>query len=223
MAKIQLSTKRLQLDKTNTTMVISTAIAAFITVCALVATRTFIGKLTYQARVISTMEKANKQLIENVAATQKLVSSYKELTNAQTNILGGSSAGTGARDGDNAKIILDALPSKYDYPALTSSIEKILTGGGYQIVDISGLDQQSTSEQSSSAPQPVEMPFSFGATGSYASIQKLITDLEHSIRPISLISLELSGNDQTLKATVTANTYYQPTKELKFDKTQEVR
>jgi Tfp pilus assembly protein PilO len=124
----------------------------------------------------------------------------------------------------NSKIVLDALPSKYDFPALATSLEKILTDGGYKIESIIGTDDEANQNlmEESPDPQPVEMPFEITAGGSYPAIQKLINDFERSIRPFNVTSLELSGTDDNMRIDMQAKTYYQPEKTLEI-KTKVVR
>jgi len=129
--------------------------------------------------------------------------------------LGGNPIGTGEQDGDNAKLVLDALPSKYDFPALVTSLEKIFNGQGVQIESIGGTDDEiAQGSSSSSAPQPVPVPFQFSVTGDYNKIKKAIGALEKSIRPIQIQAMQLTGSEQKMTLTVTAQTYYQPEKNL---------
>lgn len=223
MAKAEISTKRLAITKANAQMVGVVAAASFITVFCLIAARTVWSQTRYQARVTSATEKAHQQLQKNLTAFDKLVISYNAFQSAGTNIIGGNPAGSGANDGDNAKIILDALPSTYDFPALTSSLEKILTAGNFNVSSITGTDDQLAQQKNTSSPtpQPVGMPFSFTVTNTdYTAIQQLITVLQQSIRPIQIDSLTLSGGANDMTLTVNAHTYYQPGKSL--DITQKV-
>ena len=126
MANNPLSSKRLQIDKANASMVAFLAVAAFIAVFSLVASKALLSQRSYQSRVIAEKKKALTQLKTNNQAATELVAAYKSFVAAPENIIAGSASGSGDRDGDNAKIVLDALPSKYDFPALVTSIEKIL-------------------------------------------------------------------------------------------------
>src|SRR3989344_1554283 len=140
MAKLGLSSKRVLIDKANTTVTVVMALTTFISISSVMAIRTLAAKRTYQAKVISAKTSARKQLQVNKAAVENLKQAYGVFVTEPTNAISGSSTGTGDRDGDNAKITLDALPSKYDFPALTSSIEKLLIDRNYQIESISGTD-----------------------------------------------------------------------------------
>ncbi|HSX46322.1 MAG TPA: hypothetical protein VLG27_04980, partial [Candidatus Saccharimonadia bacterium] len=195
-AQAQIPTKRLAIDKAQAQMVGVVAAAAFITIFCLVAARAVFGQNQYQARVTSKKEAAHKQLVENIQAFDNLVQHYQDFDSEPNNVIGGSASGTGDNDGKNSKIILDALPATYDFPALTSSVEKILSDRGLKVTSITGTDDQLNQQnnQSSPSPQPVTIPFTFTVTdANYGSIQQLVQALQHSIRPIAIDTLTLSG------------------------------
>lgn len=223
MARPNISLKQLQVNKANSTIVTTIALASFVVVFSLVASRSLLSQRSYQSRVIKEKEKAAAQLKENVTAVESLTASYAAFVNSSENVLGGNPAGTGDRDGDNARIILDALPSKYDFPALASSLEKILTENSFGIEVISGTDDEINQQNMESPnPAPVEMPFQITVTGSYDSMEKLVSILQRSIRPIQIQTLEFSGSDSAIRLNMNAKTYYQPEKSLMIT-TKEVR
>jgi Tfp pilus assembly protein PilO len=211
MAKI--STKRIKIDKANATIMAFVGTAAFVVAFSLVASKALLSQRSYQARVIGEKTKALKQLKANKAAADQLVASYSSFQGESINILGGNSVGTGEHDGDNAKIVLDALPSKYDFPALATSIEKLI-GTAYKTNSIEGTDDEVNQSQQASDSQPIEMPFEISVTGNFGSIQDLIGVFQRSIRPIYITKLSLSGSDNNLTAEVSAKTYYQPENKL---------
>ncbi len=218
----QASTKRMAIDKARAKTLIAMSIAAFVIVFCLVASKAVLSQNEYQARVTTAKEKAHQQLLKNISAFNSLVSNYHAFDTAPTNVIGGTASGTGNNDGTNSKIILDALPYTYDFPALTSSIEKILNNKGLKIAGLTGTDEQvaQQSNASSPSPQPVSIPFGFSiSNANYASIQQLITVLQGSIRPISIDALDLSGSMNSMNLTVTAHTHYQPAKSLNITKT----
>jgi hypothetical protein len=224
MAKLELSTKRLAISQANTQIVTVVAIASFVTVFCLVASHAVWGQTQYQSRVTKADNAAHQQLLQNVQAFSNLSVAYQAFDSSPSNIIGGTSNGTGANDGENAKIILDALPSSYDFPALTSSIEKILTDGNFTISGITGTDEQLTEPtQQNANPQPIPIPFGFSVTNAnYTSVQQLMMTLQNSIRPIQIDSLTLSGASNSMQLTVVAHTFYQPGKALGITK-EEVR
>lgn len=220
MAKLQISTKRILIDKTNSRIVIYTSIAAFMVVFTLVASKTLISQAMYQNRVISAKKTAVSQLKTDIASTSNLVTAYKAFVSTPQNVIGGDPNGTGPKDGDNGKIVLDALPSKYDFPALATSLESLLTSQNVQIQSISGTDQEiaQQNDQSSSNPQPVAMPFQISVSGSYQSIQNLVAAFNSSIRPFQIQTMLMTGNDSNMTLTMTAQTFYQPEKVFSVSK-----
>lgn len=217
MAATEIITKRLAISKTNTRMVASVGIAAFITIFCLVAAKSVASQTTYQGRVISAEDKANTQLTANIDAYNSLASHYNKFVSSSTNILGGQTSSTTSNGGNNAKVILDALPPSYDFPALTSTIEGILNNQGLSIASISGTDNELTEQNNNSSPSPapISMPFSFSVNNmSYSQIGSLLTTLQQSVRPIAIDTLSVTGGSGDITLTINAHTYYQPAKNL---------
>jgi hypothetical protein len=217
MAMPEISTKRLAIGKANAQIVGIVAAASFVTVFCLIASSTVWSQNQYQSRLSKAKTVAHKQLQSNIAAFAKLSESYNAFNGLSPNAIGGNPGGTGDNDGDNTKLVLDALPSSYDFPALTSSIEKILLAHNLTVTNITGTDDQVAQQSNdlSSNPQAVPIPFSFTVTGAnYASVQQLMTNLQQSIRPIQIDSLTLSGGVNNMQIIVNAHTYYQPAKSI---------
>jgi len=223
-----ISTKQLKIDKANSTIVIILAVCSFVFVFSLVATKALISQYAYQNRVTNARQTTANQLTKDKQAAVSLLSSYNTFTSGTTNIIGGTTTGTSNQDGTNTKIILDALPDKYDFPALVTSIQNLISGQGVQINSITGTDTgggatstttlpttttpavPTTPTTSTSAVAPIPIPFSFAVIGSYSSIQSVLTNIQKSIRPIQILTLNLNGSDAQLTMTVTAQTYYMP-------------
>jgi hypothetical protein len=217
----QISTKRLAIDKTQAQMVVIVAVAAFVAIFCLVASKAVFSQNRYQARVITAKEAAHKQLEQNIDTFNNLQTAYKAFDGASTNVINGNTAGTGDNDGPNSKIILDALPPTYDFPALASSVEKILSDNGLKVTSITGTDDQASQQGNTSSPNPqsVTMPFSFTVSNaSYATIGQLLNKLQQSIRPISIDTLDVSGGENNMTATISAHTYFQPIKTVGITK-----
>src|SRR5665647_600550 len=117
MAQIR-SVKQNLINKANTTIVAVTAGACFVVVFCIVSSVQLMGQLTYQNRVIGAKKGALSTLKEDLAATDSLTNSYQAFINTSKNAIGGDPNGQGPQDGNNAKIVIDALPSRYDFPAL---------------------------------------------------------------------------------------------------------
>lgn len=217
MARVSSSnTKRSLISEANSTMVISTGVAAFLVIFCLVASKTLFSQVNYQNKVIGAKKEAVTQLKDNLSARDSLVGSYQAFINTPQNVLGGDPSGAGEKDGDNAKLVLDALPSKYDFPALTASLEKMITTQNLQIMNITGTDQEiEEHNKSDGSPQAVPMPFEVQVSGSYEAIQGLVRSLNNSIRPFQVQNVEISGSQTSMTATITAQTFYQPEKNFK--------
>jgi Tfp pilus assembly protein PilO len=220
MARTTAFTKRSLINKANSTMVIATTVAAFALVFGLVAGKALVSQMGYQNRVVSAKKIALNRLKGDLAARTTLKNSYDNFVAQNPNVIAGDKNGTGSKDGDNAQIVLDALPSKYDFPGLTTSLEKLITDQGLKIVSISGTDEEATqaSNATSPDPKPVAMPFQFQANGSYNSIKSLVDTLQNSIRPFQIQTLEMTspGDTSNMNITIAAQTYYQPEKDLKI-------
>jgi len=218
MARTNSFTKRSLINKANSTMVVATATAAFILVFTGVAGKSLFSQLSYQNKVINVKKTALKQLKTDLQARDKLQQAYRAFAAGNPNILGGNPVGATQKDGDNAKLVLDALPSKYDFPALATSLEKIITDQNLGILGITGTDQEAdqASKQTSPDPQPVAMPFQLQVSGSYGSIQSLVDVLLRSIRPFQIQTVDLSGDESSMSALISAQTFYQPGKNLQI-------
>jgi hypothetical protein len=223
MAKPTFSSKRVLIDKANATVTIVVALTSFITISSVVVSRSMLVRRSYQARVIKQKEKARDQLKANLDAVDTLVASYKEFVERPKNIIGGDPNGTDERAGDNAKLTLDALPSKYDFPALTTSLEKLATQKHLAISAIKGVDDEvAQKKQDDASPKPVEMPISIIVTGPYSSydtMHDLIKTLEDSIRPFQMQKLIFTASEQDkLELQIDSKTFYLPEKTLSIKK-----
>lgn len=225
MAKSRGSIKHLAITKANTQVVIIAGVAGFLTVVFLVFSQALISQNAYLSKVTVKKEVADKQLQENLVAVSELTKSYNEFQNKSINVIGGQKSGTAQNDGSNPKIILDALPSSYDFPALTSSIEKILTTRDLRVDSITGIDEEITQQAVLSSPNPQAIPMAFSfkiSDANYQKIQEVVTALTKSIRPIQVDSLQISGGGDEMELEVSAHTFFQPPKNLNI-KTEAVQ
>lgn len=214
-------TKRALIDKANSTTIIAAGLATFIVVFSLVASRSLFNQMTYQNRVITEKKKTLNQLKENLEARDDLVKAYEVFEGGSQNIIGGNAAGGASdKDGSNSKIVLDALPSKYDFPALTASLEKFASKHSVEIESIVGTDDEvaQSGQQSSSSPEPIPIDFQVSVRGGYPQIQSFIKTFELSIRPMQVSSVEISAGSGAVSATIKAQTFYQPEKNLDLRK-----
>lgn len=211
------SAKRIQVDKDKTRIFVIISIAAVITVASLMIAKGLWSHGNYLSKVASTKSTAKKQLEKNKAAVATLTEAYDAFVGQEPNLLSGSIDGTTDRDGDNGSLILDALPSKYDFPAVAASLEKLLSG--YAINSITGTDD-SAAQEATAGGGPVEIPFSLSVGTNYDGLKRLTDAFNRSIRPFHIVGLELSGANATLDVTVQGKTFYQPESGLQITRKQ---
>ena len=80
------SQKKLQVDKINSSVVMVVAIAAFVVVFMLLASRALLMRMSYQNRVISAKETARDQLRDNLDQVDDLVTAYKAFAETPNNV-----------------------------------------------------------------------------------------------------------------------------------------
>lgn len=215
------NTKRGAISKANAQMVAFVAGAAFISVFSLFAAKAVWSQNSYQARVTDAKTDARNQLKKNIENYDQLAKSYRAFNNTPTNVLGGTPTGGGDKDGTNSQIVLDALPPLYDFPALTSSLEKVVNDSGLKLTSITGTDDQVNQQKNltSTNPKTVEIPFSLTVSGAnYTGVKQLITNLQLSIRPVVIDTIEISGSKDNMSVTINAHTYFQPAKDVSITK-----
>ena len=210
------SEKHAIVDKANATILIAVSAAVFVVVFSGFAVKALISQGGYHQRVITEKREALDTLKANREAVDELAKVYTAFEGESTNVLGGNPDGEGPLDGDNAKIVLDALPSEYDYPGLSSSIEKLLLDGGYQITAIGGSEdpaQQSETPGEATVvtnPTPQEIPYPFTIVSTTENNLRLLQLLESSIRPFYVDTLTLQGQGGNLSANIGLKTFYLP-------------
>lgn len=193
------ASRRDQVKKAGSTVFIVVAVAAVISMFSIISMRFLWAKKSYNDRVIGAKTKARDDLATNLSNLDKLSEQFPQLE---------TSAGT------NSKSILHALPPVYDYAALASSIDFLATTSGVKSNTSVGEDISASAVNSAHVSQPVELPLSLSASGSYAAIRQYIVNLERSIRPIHITNITYSGTNSDLQATIQAVTYYQPSRSL---------
>jgi hypothetical protein len=234
--KVKASIKHLQIAKANNFMFIVVALASILVVFSLASTKTLMSVSSYQHKALKAKNVAIKKLQDNVKAANALQKQYDAFESQNPNIIGGvggldvaqaiaqqgeqsgsiqvngKAISLSGQDGDNAKIILDALPSSYDFPALITSVEKIANQDHIPLQGVGGTDQPSTTAQSSSsvaAAQPQQIPISFSVQTDFQTVKVLLTDLERSIRPVDITTITLSGSGNNMNVSLQSSTYYQ--------------
>ncbi len=216
--KLNLNSPNLKIVRENRHLLITVAVASALGVFCLASLKVLVSQALYQQHLISAKQAATKQLRANLSAAGALATQYKVFVETSPNIIGGAPKGSGPSDGDNAQIVLDALPVSYNFPGLTSSVDKILKERGIS-GSISGTDNSLNNKTAaSSSPQPITISLTISATSSYANIQNLINDFMRSIRPFNINNLQINGNQGNMQLSLSVDSYYQAAKVFSLDK-----
>lgn len=204
----KLSVRHIQIDRAHLQMITVISIATVVLVFSIFALQALSKQISYQNKVIGLRSKANKTLQANVKSAQALETAYNAFNDSSESVLGNNEK--------NARIVLNALPSKYDFPAVVSSLSFLAKSSGVALGDVSGTDQELTAEQQSTEPKVVEIPFDVTVTGSYTSIQKFVENVQKSIRPFQVLTSDFRGSDASMTARISMKTFYQPEKQLQL-------
>lgn len=199
--------KRQAIDKASQTMLLWVMAASVTVSFLLVGAQFFYGQFAYNNRVLGAKNEAVATLEQNLENVEELKKNF-----------GPIEAGTNPYVSPDS--ILSALPNERDTSVFGTSLQQVFaTRSGVQLnsVEIGGNGDESledSSSESAADPTPQEIGATVVVTGSYEQVASFIRDLERSIRPIRIDSLDLSGTDTSIRATLEITTYYQPTKRV---------
>ncbi len=210
------SVKKNQIEKFTRTIVIFASVSLFILIFGISSINSLIARYNYQQKTIDLQKQALNNLIEDNASVNSLTKSYKKFISPKINIINGQSNQPNSHNGgNNAKIILDALPSSYDFTQFITTLQNLLTSQGVVVNSISGTDASPSSNYSIGSGVNV-IPFQFSVSAPYPIIQKLITTLKESTTPIDIINVNITGSQNNLTLNATGQTYYQPAVQFKI-------
>ena len=201
------STKRQAIESAKQTVLIAVVIASIIVSVGLVTTNFLYDLGRYNARVISEKEAALDTIEANIDSVDDLVTSFQAFE-AGPDLL--SNQG----DKQNSSVVLDALPSKYDFPALATAMESLVRENGLRLESFGGQDNTTAAIQSAAQPTPQEIPFTLVVVGSYEDVQGFMVKLQNTIQPMTVDQIKLSGSDNDIRAELSLRTFYQPSVSL---------
>jgi hypothetical protein len=212
---LKISKKHLQIDKAQTVMFIAVGVAVAITMFCLISAKSLLSQGIYQHKVISQRQTALKKLDNDASNAKTLVDQYNNVFEGSDaiNVIGGrNTKDTNAvpPDGDNARIVLDSLPTSFDFPALLTSLAKLTADSGVSNPQVNGSDDPAATAPPSASPAPLSITLSANATGNYSTVKKLVNDFERSVRPFDVTNFTLSGDSNNMNISLQLTTYYQP-------------
>lgn len=199
-------TKRALIGKANSTMLIVAVVGSMIISMGLVVGKLLWDQHSFNSEVIGKKELARDTLKDNLSKIDELKRNLESLDRGQT----------------NSKTVLDALPSKYDFPAVASSLDllaekAVIPRGNFEF---SGED---TAEKldSSANPQPISIPFKATVVADTTKVIDFLTKTELSIRPFKATKLSFKAEEgNNVELAFEGETYYQPRKSLEITYTE---
>lgn len=214
-AKPHESLKHQIIKKANNVIFIAIALSVFVVIFSIFSAKALFDQASYNQKIISEKKDALSKAEQNSKNAKELEETYTAFANETINILGGNPVGTGPLDGENPKLVLDSLPSEYDYPALSSTIEKILTDNSYPVERIGGTEDPvlaAANDSEAGESSVVEIPYPITTTSTAEGVKNLLDIFERSIRFFYIDTLEISGSDQSMTVKIGMRTFYQPSK-----------
>ncbi len=200
--------KRQRIQQANRAVFIWVTIAATIVAIGVVLSQFMVKQFLYNNKVIAAQVTTNDRLKNNIKAYDPLKQEVVKLI-ADPRL----SDMLKADPADNKlQIIIDAMPTDRDDVAWLASLQQVvLARSGATIEGIAYTDVADSTVATPAAASldgVIPVTFTFKATGGYDSIKKMLDDMQHSIRPISIQSVKLSGTSANLQAEIIAMTYY---------------
>lgn len=196
--------KRQQIRLANKTVFAWIIAASVVTGICGVGVQFLLQQLFFNNKIYAEVAKTNSTLESNIKAYDGLKRKVVELV-ADSNL-------TVLKKGENStalQVIIDALPTEENRAALATSLQtEVLGPSGVTINSFSAVD--SLAAGTAVGGTIPSFTFNFTITGSYEQVAQAIKNMERSIRPLSIQSLELQGTDRQLKASLIVVTYYQP-------------
>lgn len=199
--------KRQQIRTANKTVFIWIIVASIVVGICGVASQFLIRELIFKNKIYSALTDTNRTLKKNAQSYEGLKTEVNKLI-ADNNL-------AMLKKGENStalQVVIDALPTEDNRPALASSMQtEVLGPAGVKIDSFSVIDAGSPAAATSAdAGTATPFDFSFVIIGNYDQILQAMSNMERSIRPISVKTIDLQGSGGSFRANITATTYYQP-------------
>jgi len=213
-------TKRRLIEASGRKMFYWVAAAAVVVSFALVALQFIFRDFLFNAKVISAKNETSQTLNRNIETADALAEEVNKLL-ANENLAKNRSYATQ----DNFGVVVDALPVQATVTSLPAAIQNVIVPrSGVKLVSLTTPAETEDSQASSAGKAtditPTESIYSVEIAGNYDAIKVFIQLLERSIRPIYVDTIELTGTDASMRATIGLTTFHQSAKI--FDLTEEV-
>lgn len=217
--------KRTQIAKANRTMFLWIAGASALVGFAIVVSIFLTQKLFFNEKVLGEKQQTITTLDHNNSVVDDLEAEVRVLDTSE------ALASAKAQPDDQAvQVILDALPSEANSLALGASLQSRLLAGipglsieAVQADPVVGVESitgdGTTIVDTATAEGGNIITFRFTVSGNYTSFEKVLTNLERSIRTINVTALRIASQGNTQLMTVEGEAYYEPARTVNlYDK-----
>lgn len=214
--------KRTQIGKAGRTMLMWTAASAAIVGVAIVVTYLLIQRLAYNERVLLEKQNTiailqhNNKVIPDLESQMRVLDTNEALATAKA-----------SPDDQAIQVVLDALPSTANSFALGASLQKKLLAGidgltieSIQVTPVAGVESLSNDVVSTDASGAVvaggQITFQLVVSGSEAALQRVLTNMERSIRAIDILSLRIESQGGKQLLSIQGQAFYEPERSVEL-------
>jgi len=202
--------KRQAINNASRTMLLWVIAASAAVSFFLVGAQFLYSQFSYNNKVFNAKSQAVSTLDQNLKNIEELKQAFAPLD-------------AGTNQYVNSTKILNALPRELDTSPFGTALQQIAPRSGVTLdsVDIDGAGEGVTEGEDAPVepdPTPKEIAATITVVGSYDQLAKFIRDLEVTIRPIKINTMNIAGSDATTRATLEITTYYQPSKKVVIEK-----
>ena len=218
--------KRQQIGAANKTVFLWIIIASVVVGVCAVTIQFMFRQMMFNSKINHELSITNTDIKKNIASYDSLKSDVDKLTaDSNLNILQKGEEST------PLQVVIDAMPTLEDRAALATSMQlEVLKPSGVTIEsfgvsnnepsvaigatttpDKADLKERKTDNQLKIEDIPA-FTVDFSIAGTFDQVQQALRDMERSIRPINIVSLDIDGNSNKLTLTISALAYYIPTK-----------
>lgn len=216
--------KRQQIANANRMMFMWVAGVSVVVGIAAVASLFLVQKALFNEKVLGEKSKTASTLVKNNEVVEELQNQIRVL-NTNDSLKNAMVPG----EAQPVQVVLDALPSSANSSAFGASLQRqFLTADGIQLdslnvdpiadAEVSTYDGSAAGSANSSPTEgggEYQVRFSFDVStdvNNAAGLKDLLVRLGHSIRPITLTSVDIEVQGPRLLLKAEGHTYYQPTR-----------
>lgn len=216
--------KRQQISNANRTMFVWVAAVSAVVGIAIVGSVLLYQKAAFNERVLSLKDKTVSTLRENNKVVPDLEDKIRQMNTNQAlkDVMGPNQT-------QPIRVVLDALPSEANSPALGSSLQtKFLNDPALRIESLTvdpvvGVESQTSSNvkdaSSTASTNANEITFRFAVSvdiNNANALKELLQRLERSIRAVDITSLKIEAQSNRLLLSVEGRAFYEPAKTVQL-------